>query len=714
MAIDLTGITNENEFYTHYYIHAILENDLKELFKKWKQKEENVKSPPALLKSLSSSYFKMLDKLARERGQVEKMQIRHEFLASFFESLGYTWLPQIKPLDNNTNIPILCEVCTRNSIPELWVVEAVNPGGEEIDPLELSLTEMQFNDPDLINEKLLDLTLEQVVTKHIFACSEPPRWIILVSDTQIVLLDRLKWNEKRILRFDLKEIFGRKEPSTFQVMAAFLHRESLCPEDGLCLLDTLNENSHKHAYAVSEDLKYALRECIEILGNEAVWYLQNKVHQGVYKGRLDPVQLSRECLRFMYRLLFLFYIESRPELGYAPMQSEVYRLGYSLESLRDLELVKLTTEESRNGYFLHESLVILFNMIFHGFPGGKKDKKSELALNQSIYHTFVINKLPSHLFDPERTPLLNKVRFRNHVLQKVIQLMSLSRPASGRNNRRGRISYAQLGINQLGAVYEALLCYQGFFAETDLYEVKKAGETWNELQPAYFVRAEDLENYTEEEKVYDAQGRLLKHEKGKFLYRLAGRDRQQSASYYTPEVLTRCVVKYALKELLKDKTADEILDITICEPAMGSAAFLNEAVNQLAEAYLQKKQKELGEQIPLEKYAQEKQKVKMYLADNNVFGVDLNPVAVELAEVSLWLNTIFKGGYVPWFGNQLACGNSLIGARRQVFDSFLLRKNNPSGKLWLDKVPERISPGEKRPEKYSLSFFAARQGHGRL
>lgn len=107
-------------------------------------------------------------------------------------------------------------------------------------------------------------------------------------------------------------------------------------------------------------------------------------------------------------------------------------------------------------------------------------------------------------------------------------------------------------------------------------------------------------------------------------------------------MLTKCLVKYALKELLKDKTADEILHLTVCEPAMGSAAFLNEAINQLAEAYLTKKQEELGETISYDKRFEELQKVKMFIADRNVYGCDLNPVAVELAEVSLWLNTIIK------------------------------------------------------------------------
>ncbi len=143
---------------------------------------------------------------------------------------------------------------------------------------------------------------------------------------------------------------------------------------------------------------------------------------------------------------------------------------------------------------------------------------------------------------------------------------------------------------------------------------------------------------------------------------------------------------------------------------MGSAAFLNEAVNQLAEAYLQLMQKETGQNIPQEKYLQEKQKVKMYIADNNVFGVDLNPVAVELAEVSLWLNTIHEGAFVPWFGMQLVCGNSLIGARRQVFDSLLLRKSKNSDPLWLDEVPERVVPGKERQRDTVYRFFLPDRG----
>lgn len=200
------------------------------------------------------------------------------------------------------------------------------------------------------------------------------------------------------------------------------------------------------------------------------------------------------------------------------------------------------------------------------------------------------------------------------------------------------------------------------------------------------------------------KGKLRMYEKGTFIYRLAGREREKSASYYTPEVLTKCLVKYALKELLEGKTADEILELSICEPAMGSAAFLNEAINQLAEAYISRKEKETGEIISYDKRLNELQKVKMFIADRNVYGIDLNPVAVELAEVSLWLNTIYEGGFVPWFGTQLVNGNSLIGARRQVYRIENAQATS-KGMRWYEMEPERIPMSKKRMPRKQIYHF---------
>ncbi len=131
-------------------------------------------------------------------------------------------------------------------------------------------------------------------------------------------------------------------------------------------------------------------------------------------------------------------------------------------------------------------------LVANGTPDQQQHHADLLSTaSQTGRDAFSMAPLKSHLFDPKHTALLAKVVFPNHLLQRIIQLMSLSRPAKGKR-RRGRISYAQLGINQLGAVYEALLSYRGFFATEDLYEVQKAGETYNLLDTGYFVNAAAL------------------------------------------------------------------------------------------------------------------------------------------------------------------------------------------------------------------------------
>jgi hypothetical protein len=693
------GLTNENEFFSAHYLAEVFQGDFADTIKEWDSREEQ---PHRALRNLNQSYFALRHKLKTERSAGERIRLQRAFFQDLMDVLGIPWQPHNRELAANTELPVLSALGD-----QLWVLGALDANNDGEDPLSLALHSNQFFGPGPHHDKLRDSDwysiLNDVVLRQTAGFNDnPPRWVLLLSDRQGILIDRYKWSQNRMLRFDWEEILGRRDDKTLKATAVLLHRESLAPDEGQCRLDSLDENSHKHAFAVSDDLKYALRQAIELLGNEAASQLITQAgerKEGIYSGKnaLDPDQLSQECLRFMYRILFLFYIEARPELGYLPANDETWRLGYSLDSLRDLESVRLTTEDSRRGRYFHDSLQRMFSLIYRGRQLDSQMDHTHSYHQSSAEPTFTLQGLDSHLFDPAKTPLLNRAVFSNETLQQVIQSMSLTRPAKGKK-RRGRVSYTQLGINQLGAVYEALLSYRGFFATEDLYEVAPKGQNINpdELDTGYFVTASQLDEFGDKERVYDLDSDRRKtlrvHPKGKFIYRMAGRDREKSASYYTPEVLTKSLVKYTLKERLTEEvTADDILDLTVCEPAMGSAAFLNEAVNQLAEAYLTHKQQERGERIPHEDYPRELQRVKMHIADHNVYGVDLNPIAVELAEVSLWLNALSGGHNVPWFGYQLFSGNSLIGARREVYPAGALKKQAKEG-LWYNQAPRRLPP----------------------
>ena len=719
------GIANENEFYSHHYLSEVFKGDIRERLEQWAAAEEahpEQRAPYKQLASWAGQWFALRNASTRGGAAAEQLASFQHVQQGLLQALGYTITPQHLELQAGMPVPVWQVIGDAGKAPQVLVVPAYNPGQEEDDILDQRLSAVHYAGVP-VPPSLAGADFASIVSDGLFGADHAPRFIILVGLQEWLLLDRFKWPNSRALRFDWSEILDRKEPLTLQAAAALLHRDSLAPGSGVSLLESLDENAHKHAFGVSEDLKYAIREAIEILGNEAVRQLRQQAveaRRGFFSGKdeLDPEQLSLECLRLVYRLLFMFYIEARPELGYVPIRtSEVYLKGYSLESLRDLELTPLHTPQARDGLYFDHTLRRLFTLVATGCVPATQQSLTAA----SVRDAFVLAPLDSRLFDAASTPLLNRVRFPNHVWQRVIRLMSLS---GGKGRKKGRVSYQLLSINQLGAVYEALLSYRGFFATEDLYEVMperkqtraadddddddagdaEGGGSTDVLDNAWFVPASRIGDYKNTEKVYDIDDaghrKLRKYERGTFIYRLAGRDREKSASYYTPQVLTRCLVKYALKELLQGKTADDILSLSVCEPAMGSAAFLNEAINQLAEKYLELKQAELGRRIPHEAYPRELQKVRMYLADRNAFGVDQNPVAVELAEVSLWLNAIYgedeaedgapRQARVPWFGYQLFAGNSLIGARREVYRaSQLIRNAKPA---WYDEAPRRLEP----------------------
>ncbi|QDU69637.1 hypothetical protein [Engelhardtia mirabilis] len=752
MPLSLPGIHNDGEFFSEHYLQAVLEGDLAPLFKRWAEEHQagaRARLPQDALLGLAEKWFAARARAdeadgASETDTLARLDAARDFHAHLLEALGYDRAPDAHVLEDGSALPVALTL-ERDSRPFLLVCETAFARGDDDDPLDTAPLRAQLPPGTPETTPLPKLgrgaaTWREVLDELVFREERAPRFVLLLTGGEAVLAERHKWGQGRALRFDWSELFGRKDKAAARAAAGLLHAEALAPDSGPPLHDELDENSHRHAYAVSADLKYGVRRAVELIGNEAVHFKRErdraaKQRQEVFhEGPEFEAELTRDCLTYLYRLLFLFYVEARgAELGVVPMQSRIYRDGYSLESLRALELVPLHTDAARNGFFLHESLQRLFGVVQGGFPPGATDDPADLYATahddeKPLHDSFLMDGVASPLFDDARLGPLGGVRLRNWVVQEVLQLLSLS--AERRGKSRGRISYAQLGVNQLGAVYEGLLSYTGFFAQDDLYEVAAKADVPKLEKPeerekvrTYFVGASRAGDYREDEFVRDTGGSRVVHERGTFLFRLAGRDREKSASYYTPEVLTRCLVKYSLRELLYEPqseeelgraplvfklSAREILDLTVCEPAMGSGAFLAEAVDQLADAYLARRQEELGETLPSDRYAREKRRVKARLATNNCYGVDLNPVAVDLAKTSLWLATLYEGGKCPWFGLRLAYGNSLVGARREVFRvGDLTTKGSKAEPNWLGQAPEAVPFVKEGGELPREADFAA-------
>ncbi|MET9509356.1 class I SAM-dependent DNA methyltransferase [Streptomyces flavidovirens] len=733
------SLVNRGDYFSAHYLAEVFPKDLKSgLLAAWKDREEAAReaaareeerprpedvlpvTPRLGLRALRREYFKsraFFAEAAVDDATTYDSPAWREAAAglnaSVLRALGYDAKPQTLTVERADHT---YEVQVAHAEPGLvaldcgWSAEpdaALDPEGPGrlLHPVQL----------DAQNT----LATGSKLASFFFATDDSPRYVLLLVGGVIVLADRATWGEGRYLAASLDAALERnntKDGQELDTLAALFGADSLrTPEEGgENPLAGLVDKSTKHAVGVSSDLRDGLRLSIELIANEVLERIRTSGVQLTDVKELPDLaeQLTRESLRYLYRILFLLYAEARPELGILPSDYPEYHQGYGLGRLGELVAERdLVGEKAREGVYLYESLDLLFQKVQEGYRPRRTHGAPSAASVSDVSEDIGLRFEPLHskLFEPESIRLIGKesvrdprhdedasdapryldTRLRNATLYKVLRLLMLTKGKKG--ERGGFISYAQLGINQLGAVYEGLMSYSGFIADEELYEVAKNGDP---KDGSWLVPASKIGEY--EDKVFvhrrdedTGDDVRVRYRPGAFVYRLSGRDRQTSASYYTPESLTKVTVQLALQHRLdQDDTitpAREMLDWKICEPALGSGAFLNEAINQVAAEYLRRRQDETGVAIDTEAYPIEYQKAKAYIALHNSYGVDLNSTAVELAEVSLWLNTMHPGMEAPWFGLHLRRGNSLIGGRREIYPAQKLKKA-----AWLGATPERF------------------------
>jgi hypothetical protein len=499
----------------------------------------------------------------------------------------------------------------------------------------------------------------------IFTADDAPSYVLLVSGGAITLLDRDRWGEGISLGANLDDAVARhdiKPKGELAAIAGLFSAGAINPGDeAQSVLTNLLERATTESAGVSKELRHGIRRSVEILANAVVKDVRYR-RKGAWTA-INPSDLTRQSLRYLYRIIVLLFAEARPELGILPSDDPDYQAGYSMARLRDTALVELHSDHARNARHLQHSLDVLFRLVNDGHAAKQTLDDADDA------RELTFPGLRSALFGTEACPLVDQAHLSDDVLQQVIANLCFTREKAGQ--RRRAVSYSTLGINQLGAVYEGLMAYSGFLATEPLYEVDKDADPDN---GSWVIPGDRADEFPDEvfltEESLDGSIKRVRYEEGDFVFRLSGRDRQRSASYYTPEVLTEFTVRHALDVLFNenpDLRAADILNLTVCEPALGSGAFLTEAIAQLAERYLKAAQDESGEVIDADRYQFELQRAKAHFAVNQAYGVDLNQTAVELAEVSLWLSCMHAGLEAPWFGARLRNGNSLVGARRATY-----------------------------------------------
>lgn len=506
------------------------------------------------------------------------------------------------------------------------------------------------------------------------------RWALLLNGLEIRLYRQGGSVARQYLKVDFVTLFAKENPKDWLVfwglfrLAAFLPSTVEDNTDGnsplavtsRCLLDKVIDESQRHATRIADDLRDNIVRAAESLLQGVIDTPANRrFWEGEFNSKKVPSEaqlkvLFEESVYFLFRLLFVLYAESRDLLPVG--ESRIYRDAYSLEHLRDMAEKPLRPEDYEKSYYI-ETLRTLFSLLYRGYPfrnpAASRDKEAPRSKGSAAFRIPPYN---GRLFDPERTRLLNDCIIPDRAMRDVIQELSLSHPKR-RSERRERYSYADLGVDQLGSIYEGLLVYEPSIAEQTMVEARLKGE----------LRLIPQDQADELELLYDESARKPA---GSFLLRIWGGRRKGSGSYYTPQEITAFLVKDALTPLVEPiiagcaqrdeagkpmRRADEILTIKICDPAMGSGAFLVQACRYLGEAY--------GRAIIAEEQrestrvsAVELAKYKRRVAEKCLYGVDLNPLAVELAKVSLWLETLAQDRPLTFLDAHLRVGNSLMGA----------------------------------------------------
>jgi len=380
---------------------------------------------------------------------------------------------------------------------------------------------------------------------------------------------------------------------------------------GKCRLDHVRESALAAQSQLEEDLRQRIFAIVEILANGFAERVENEITEA------DLPRVYDACLIFLYRLLFILYAEGRQLLPVEPKSRKYYK-ELSLARLV-MPLKNFSEHDSHTRTHLYGVILELCNLI-----NGTDEKKNA---------EYSVPRYNGGLFAPERHPLLEKWRVSDAVLADVLRGLMFN-PQPERDKPAlpiETVDFGDLRVQQLGSIYEGLLEH-------------------------HFVR--------------EGAQLVLKTDKA---------ERKATGTYYTPDYIVKYIVEQTVGPLVaeideresvkkareagsKDNSfAREALGLNILDPAMGSGHFLVEATTFLADEIAAHPTTQ-----PLSEKSKDEDEIAHWrrrVVESCIYGVDLNPLAVELAKLSLWLTTIATDQPLNFLDHHFCCGNSLVGAR---------------------------------------------------
>jgi hypothetical protein len=443
--------------------------------------------------------------------------------------------------------------------------------------------------------------------------SDAALWGIVSNGRSLRLLrDSTSLTRQAFVEFDLEAIFEGELYADFALLWAVCHRTRFAgtkPEE--CLLEQWTKKAADDGTRALEELRGGVERAIETLGAGFLAHPSNgALREALRSGELDRQDYYRELLRLVYRLIFLFTAEDRRDEGTG----------------RELLLDPGALDEAADRYRRFYSTARLRSLAGRRRGTRHPDLWAGLrrviaALGGDGASTLALPALGSFLFGPTACPHLDTADLRNEDLLDAVRAL-----ATIEEDRRLRlVDYRNLGAEELGGVYEGLL----------------------ELHPRIEVDATPP-RFT--------------------LGTAVGNERKATGSYYTPTSLITCLLDSALDpvvdEAVRGKSPEAaeraILELAVVDPAAGSGHFLVAAAHRLAKRLAAIRSGE-GEPAP----AVVRHALRDVIA-HCIYAVDLNPMAVELCKVGLWLEAVEPGKPLSFLDAHVRCGNSLLGTAPEL------------------------------------------------
>lgn len=544
------------------------------------------------------------------------------------------------------------------------------------------------------------------------------------------------------------------EPITLRAFHSLLGvRRFFGVADDSTLLALLKESANDQQ-EVTDQLGFQVREAVEVLV-QSFDAIDKDSSRVLLKG-VSPTSQYEAALTIMMRLVFLFSAEER---GLLHLGKPLYDNNYAVSTLQEQlqEVADLYGEEVLERRTDAWARLLSSFRAVHG--GVKHQDLLMQAYGGSLFdpdrYPFLEGRAAGSFWrNTAAEPLAVNNRVVLHLLNSLQRLRIKS--SSGEMAETRRISFRALGVEQIGHVYEGLLDHTGVLATEPVLGIKgtrnREAEISLTILESLLAQGQDkLVEFLKEEtgrslsairKTLDDGSLLDEHKllvasghnqvllarllpfaglirEDSFdrpivvmtgsVYVTKGTDRRSSGTHYTPPILTEPIVQFTLEPLVYNGPADgyaretwtlrspkDILDLKVCDLAMGSGAFLVQVCRYLAERLVEawECEEELhpGQVLitPDGKFSEGSPSERLLPVDPNeriaiarrvianrcLYGVDINPMAVEMAKLSMWLITVDKNRPFTFLDHAFKCGDSLLGiTSMSQLENFSLRQD---------------------------------------